>query len=62
LLNAAAQAVQFWAPQQQPEAAVEVKMPPDGWDQAASSPIVPAKRKPPVVGPKLDLATPQLVQ
>jgi localization factor PodJL len=31
-LNAAAQAIQAWAPQQQPATAVEVKAPPGGWD------------------------------
>jgi localization factor PodJL len=64
-LTATAQAVQSWAPQRQPDAAVEVTPPPGGWDQAASSssPIVPAKRKQPAVGPpKPDLATPQVVQ
>jgi localization factor PodJL len=66
-LAAAAHAVQSWVPQRQPDAAVEVTPPPGGWDQAAttssSSPIVPAKRKQPAVGPpKLDLATPQVVQ
>jgi localization factor PodJL len=61
-LDAAAQAIQAWAAQQQPEAAVEVKTPPGGWDQAAAPPIVPPKRKPPVVGPKLDLAIPRLDQ
>jgi localization factor PodJL len=61
-LNAALQAIQNWGPQQQPEAAVQVKTPPGGWDQAASSPIVPPKREPPLVGPKLDLATSRLGQ
>jgi localization factor PodJL len=61
-LDAAAQAIQAWAPQPQPETAVEVKTPPGGWDQAASPPIVPPKQTPPVVRPKLDLATARLVQ
>jgi localization factor PodJL len=65
-LKAAAQAVQAWAPEPQPEAAVQVKMPAGGWgDEAPTAPTAPAapKRKPPVVssapGPKLDLATPR---
>jgi localization factor PodJL len=59
-LSAAVQAVQEWSRQQQPEAAVDVKTPPGGWDQAVSSISVPVKHKPPVViTPKLDLATPR---
>ncbi len=59
-LSAAVQAVQDWSRQQQPEAAVDVKTPPGGWDQAVSSISVPVKHKPPVViTPKLDLATPR---
>jgi localization factor PodJL len=62
-LNAAMEAIQAWVPEHQPEAAVQVKTPPGGWDEAAASPrIVAAKRKPPVLGPKLDLATPPLAQ
>jgi len=60
-LQAAMQAAQAFAPEQQPEAAVHVNAPPGGWDQAAVSPP-PAKRKPLVVGPKLDLATPARAQ
>jgi localization factor PodJL len=61
--DAAMAAIQAWVPEHQPEAAVQVKTPPGGWDQAAvSPPIVAAKRKPPVLGPKLDLATPPLAQ
>ena len=61
-LQAAVQAAQAFAPEQQPEAAVHVNAPPGGWDQAAVSPAPPAKRKPLVVGPKLDLATPARAQ
>jgi hypothetical protein len=39
-----------------------VNAPPGGWDQAAVSPAPPGKRKPLVVGPKLDLATPVRAQ
>jgi localization factor PodJL len=59
-LSAAVQAVQDWSRQQQPEAAVNVKTPPGGWDQAVSSISVAVKHKPPVViTPNLDLATPR---
>jgi localization factor PodJL len=59
-LTIATAAVQAWTPQRQPEAAVNVKTPPGGWDQAVSSVSVPIKQKPPVVStPKLDLATPR---
>ncbi|MET0539262.1 MAG: hypothetical protein ABWZ64_15175 [Xanthobacteraceae bacterium] len=61
-LQAAMQAAQAFAPEQQPEAAVHVNAPPGGWDQAAVSPAPPGKRKPLVVGPKLDLATPVRAQ
>jgi localization factor PodJL len=66
-LKAATQAVQAWKPEPQPEAAVEVKKPPGGWDvsalpAASASAQAPAKRKPPAVGPKLDLATPRPAQ
>ncbi len=60
-LNVAMQAVQTWMPEHQPEAAVEVKPPPGGWDAAASS-AQGGKRKPVIVGPKLDLATPVRAQ
>jgi len=58
-LTIATAAVQAWTPQRQPEAAVNVKTPPGGWDQAVSSVSVPIKQKPAVVTPKLDLATPR---
>ena len=58
-LQAALQAAQTFVPQQQPEAAVLVKTPAGGWDPVnTSSTLPPPKRKPHVVGPKLDLATP----
>jgi localization factor PodJL len=60
-LAAANQAVQGWAPQSQPDAAIQVKSPPGGWD-AAPVPVVSAKHKPGAVGPKLDLATPPAAQ
>ena len=56
--QAAIKAVQAFVPQQQPEAALHVKAPPGGWDQPSVSALPPGKRKPVVVGPKLDLATP----
>jgi hypothetical protein len=52
------QAAQTFVPEQQPEAAVHVKTPAGGWDQTSASSTLPSKRKPAVVGPKLDLATP----
>ena len=61
-LSLAQQAVQTWSPQKQPEAAVEVKPPPGGWDQAAATPVTPAHRKPMMLTPKLDLATPRMPQ
>ena len=61
-LSLAQQAVQSWSPQKQPEAAVEVKTPPGGWDQAAVTPVMPAHRKPMMLTPKLDLATPRIPQ
>ena len=69
-LRAATQAVQAWKPEPQPEAAVQVKIPAGGWDVTAPTaptapPVTisaPAKRKPPVAGPKLDLATPRPAQ
>jgi localization factor PodJL len=58
-LQVALQAAQTFVPQQQPEAAVLVKTPAGGWDPVnTSSTLPPPKRKPHVVGPKLDLATP----
>jgi localization factor PodJL len=59
---AAIQAVNGWTPQSQPDAAEQVKTPPGGWDHAAVTPLVPAKRKPLNLGPKLDLATPRVPQ
>jgi localization factor PodJL len=56
--QAAMKAVQAFVPQQQPEAALHVKAPLGGWDQPSVSALPPGKRKPVVVGPKLDLATP----
>jgi localization factor PodJL len=61
-LNAVRQAIEAWVPQQQPAAAIEVKAPTGGWEEAASSPAAPTRRKPMVVGPKLDLATPRVGQ
>jgi localization factor PodJL len=58
-LEAARGAIESWVPQRQPDAAVEVKTPPGGWDQAAVSlPVPPAKRRPMAFAPKLDLTTP----
>ena len=63
-LKAATQAVQGWAPEPQPDAAVQVKTPAGGWDSAGAAPhrSAPAKRKPSAAGPKLDLSTPRLTQ
>ncbi len=65
-LKAASQAAQGWTPEQQPEAASQVKMPPGGWEGAPAAVAVsapaPSKRKPPVATPKLDLATPRRAQ
>jgi len=61
-LAAAAQALEGWIPQSQPAAAVEVKLPAGGWDEAASLPAASPKRKPTALGPKLDLATPRTGQ
>src|SRR5262249_21064652 len=63
-LRAAMQAVQAWTPEPQPETAVQVKIPPGGWDTHVSpvSALPPAKRKPTALGPKLDLATPRPAQ
>jgi localization factor PodJL len=56
----ATQMVQDFAPQPQPEAAISVKAPPGGWEQAVSSVSVPSRQKPPMaITPKLDLATPR---
>ena len=60
-LTAAQTAVQTWASEPQPEAALQVKTPPGGWDTAIAAQPAP-KRKPPVVGPKLDLSIPRLAQ
>jgi localization factor PodJL len=60
-LNAAAQAVQAWTPQPQPEAAVQVQAPIGGWDPVAP-PATPAKRNPHPSGHKPDLATPHSAQ
>lgn len=60
-LTAAQAAVQAWTPEPQPEAALQVKTPPGGWDTAVATQGAP-KRKPPVVGPKLDLSIPRLAQ
>ena len=77
-LKAAMGAVQAWTPEPQPEAAVRVKTPTGGWDSvgagAGTAPVAststpastpastPTKRKPPAVGPKLDLSTPRPAQ
>jgi localization factor PodJL len=61
-LNAAMQAVQSWMPEHQPETAVEVKSPAGGWDAATAASTPGGKRKPVIVGPKLDLATPVQAQ
>jgi len=47
-LAVAMAAAQSWQPQPQPDAAIQVKAPPGGWDAAPSA----AKR---TVGPKVDL-------
>ena len=60
-LTAAQATVQTWTPEPQPEAALQVKTPPGGWDTAVATQPAP-KRKPPVVGPKLDLSIPRLAQ
>ena len=61
-VSVAQQAVQSWSPQKQPEAAVEVKTPLGGWDQAAATPVVPARHEPMTLEPKLDLAPPRIPQ
>jgi localization factor PodJL len=61
-LSAALQAVQSWSAKKQPDSAVDVKTPPGGWEQAAATPVAPIHRKPMILGPKLDLATPRLAQ
>jgi localization factor PodJL len=55
-LAAAKGAVETFRPEPQPEAAIEVKAPPGGWD----APVAAAghKRKLPIAKPKLDLSTP----
>ena len=58
-LKAATQTAQGWAPEPQPDAAVQVKTPAGGWDSAGAA--APAKRKPSAAGPKLDLTTPRLL-
>jgi localization factor PodJL len=60
-LKSALDAVQAWKAVPQPEAVVQVKMPPGGWEPSVSplSATTPAKRKPTAIGPKLDLATPR---
>src|SRR5262249_11168007 len=52
-------AVQAWTIEPQPDAAVQVKTPPGGWEGAAAT---PSKRKSQLAGPKLDLATPRPAQ
>jgi localization factor PodJL len=61
-LTAVIQAVNAWTPQQHPEGAEQVKTPPGGWDHAAVSAVIPIKRKPLILAPKLDLATPRAAQ
>jgi localization factor PodJL len=69
-LKAAAQAVQGWTPEPQPETAVEVKAPFGGWSgseggsasAASAAAPAPVQRKPTTpttAGPKLDLAIPR---
>jgi len=64
--KAASQAVEAWMPAQQPEAAVQVKTPPGGWDsaetRAGSAVPAPAPAKHKSSGSKLDLATPRPAQ
>jgi localization factor PodJL len=61
-LQAAIKAFQSFVPQQQPETALQVKAPPGGWDEPSVSSLPSSKRKPMVIGPKLDLATPSPAQ
>ncbi len=61
-LTAVIQAINAWTPQQHPEGADQVKSPPGGWDHAAVSAVIPIKRKPLNLGPKLNLATPRAAQ
>ena len=49
------------APEPQPAAAVQVRVPPGGWDGTPSA-SAPSKRKAPAPGPKLDLTPPQSPQ
>ena len=57
-LKAAAQAVQGWTPEPQPEMAVQVKAPSGGWSEGGgTSAAAPVKRKPPTAEP--DLAIPR---
>jgi localization factor PodJL len=59
-LKAAAQAVQGWTPEPQPEIAVQVKAPSGGWSEGGgTSAAAPVKRKPPTAEPKPDLAIPR---
>ena len=59
-LKAAAQAVQGWTPEPQPEIAVQVKAPSGGWSEGGGpSAAAPVKRKPPTAEPKPDLAIPR---
>jgi localization factor PodJL len=62
-LKTAAQAVETWLAQPQPETALRVKAPTGGWGEGTST---AGKRKPPAAGPavgaKLDLATPRSAQ
>ena len=57
-LAAAKLAVQNWMPQPQPDAAVQVKPPAGGWDDAAAPAPAPAPPKRQAVAPKLGMALP----
>jgi localization factor PodJL len=58
-LTTAQRAAEAFKPEPQPQAAIEVKTPPGGWDAPTAS-TPGGRRKPPIVGPKLDLSTPRV--
>ncbi|MCC6780504.1 MAG: SEL1-like repeat protein [Hyphomicrobiales bacterium] len=61
-ISAAAQALESWKPQDQPDAAINVKIPAGGWDSPAtagnppSASLPAARRKPQAQTPTLDLS------
>jgi localization factor PodJL len=62
-LEAATKAIEAWSPEEQPQSAVEIKAPPEGWDQAGTSrTTLTTRAKPPASERKHDLATPPVAQ